>query len=117
MLDGDRIWEQIKCMWRRTGAHAWEVTVLVLHSPACSMHDQQTQTMQISCWKPSPVCPSISSPPLCVVFVPSTPCSQGKEVYESFKLREVKNGRLAMLAFMGFVAQYYATGKVRASEI
>lgn len=31
--------------------------------------------------------------------------------FEQFKLREVKNGRLAMLAFIGFVAQHAATGK------
>lgn len=31
---------------------------------------------------------------------------------EENKLKEIKNGRLAMLAFLGFVAQHAATGKV-----
>lgn len=31
--------------------------------------------------------------------------------YETYKLKEVKNARLAMVAFLGFVSQYIATGK------
>ena len=34
------------------------------------------------------------------------------QVLEQNKLKEIKNGRLAMLAFVGFVSQHAATGKV-----
>lgn len=34
------------------------------------------------------------------------------QVLEENKLKEIKNGRLAMLAFVGFIAQHSATGKV-----
>jgi hypothetical protein len=30
---------------------------------------------------------------------------------KDYKLKEIKNGRLAMVAFLGFVAQHAATGK------
>lgn len=38
--------------------------------------------------------------------------SRGNEdIFHEYKVKEVKNGRLAMLAFLGFVAQYAATNK------
>ena len=35
-----------------------------------------------------------------------------RQALEENKLKEIKNGRLAMIAFVGFVAQHAATGKV-----
>lgn len=37
--------------------------------------------------------------------------SESAEKTKDLKLKEVKNGRLAMLACLGFAAQYGATGK------
>ena len=37
--------------------------------------------------------------------------NSSKESMDDYKQREIKNGRLAMLAFLGFLAQHAATGK------
>ncbi|KIZ02104.1 light-harvesting protein of photosystem I [Monoraphidium neglectum] len=42
---------------------------------------------------------------------PFDPAGLSKGNLEELKLKEVKNGRLAMVAFLGFVAQHAATGK------
>jgi hypothetical protein len=39
------------------------------------------------------------------------PLNFAKGDVDSLKLKEIKNGRLAMVAFLGFVAQHAATGK------
>merc|ERR1711904_749142 len=36
---------------------------------------------------------------------------QDPKTFESMKIKEIKNGRLAMIAFFGFIAQHAATGK------
>lgn len=41
------------------------------------------------------------------------PCRGSEESLQEYKVKEVKNGRLAMLAFLGFNAQYLATGRQR----
>lgn len=37
--------------------------------------------------------------------------AKDSKAFESYKVKEVKNGRLAMVAFLGFIAQHSATGK------
>lgn len=37
--------------------------------------------------------------------------NSSKESMDDFKWREIRNGRLAMVAFLGFLAQHAATGK------
>ncbi len=56
---------------------------------------------------------------MCVHFITTSPrvlvahfTAPLWQVLEENKLKEIKNGRLAMLAFLGFVAQHAATGKV-----
>ncbi|MEW5306699.1 MAG: hypothetical protein WDW36_009146 [Sanguina aurantia] len=44
------------------------------------------------------------------VFDPMGMSRESPEKLNDLKLKEIKNGRLAMLAFLGFAAQYQATG-------
>ena len=39
------------------------------------------------------------------------PMGMGKDNMMEMQTKEIKNGRLAMVAFLGFVAQHAATGK------
>lgn len=51
-------------------------------------------------------------PDTCVDFcVSSFACSESEAKTRELRLKELKNGRLAMLACLGFAAQYAATGK------
>ena len=45
------------------------------------------------------------------IFDPLGLSRESADKYADLKLKEIKNGRLAMLAFLGFVAQHAATGK------
>lgn len=39
------------------------------------------------------------------------PMGMGKDNMKEMQAKEIANGRLAMVSFMGYVSQYYATGK------